>query len=423
MKSNIPDESLERGVLSCCIRDTTWPYAYTEASRFIQPQHFSCSDKSRAWTLFATLTEAPDEFTISDKLNLDIGEVLQWSQATETSAQVGYYAESVLKAWTRRKAEVISNSMKDGISGGGDPKEVLTGAAKQISDALSDQGSSFEPVGSEVDDVFDHCILMDEGKIEYLPTGFVDLDRVLGGFKPGEMSVLAGRPSQGKTALALSMAARIAKAGKRVLFSSLEMSKHQLVKRLIHAEARVPIINRANHYNTGDRQKLREAAEEIKKWPLMIDQSSGITVSYLAAKAVSEKSRGGLDLLIVDYLGIMGGEGANSYERISNISREMQMLAKKLDSPVLALSQQNRESESDSTPQMRHLKDSGSIEQDADQIIMLKRMEDGAFKNTETMEAHVVKNRNGGTGKIPLTFCRAFARYESYATQPKPRLS
>lgn len=423
MKSNIPDESLERGVISSCIRDTKWPYAYTEASRFIQSKHFSCSSKSKAWTLFATLTEAPDEITICDKLDLDLGEVFSWTGATETAAQVTQYAEGVLKAWTKRQVESVSNSMKDGISVGEDPKDILSGAAKQISDTLSDQGSSFESIGDEVDDVFDHCILMDEGKIEYLPTGFVDLDRVLGGFKPGEMSVLAGRPSQGKTALALSIAALISKAGKRVLFSSLEMSKHQLTKRLIHAEARVPIINRANHYNTGDRQKLREVAEEVKKWPLMIDQSSGITVSYLAAKAISEKARGGLDLLIVDYLGIMSGEGTNSYERITNISREMQMLAKKLDAPILALSQQNRESESDSTPQMRHLKDSGSIEQDADQIIMLKRMEEGAFQQTEAMEAHVVKNRNGGTGKIPLTFCRNFARYENYATEPSTRLS
>ena len=420
----IPDtESFERAVMSCCIRDYHWPHAYTEACRFIQPKHFYDPNKSKAWKIMGDMDTQPDELTLSSELGIEIGEVLNWTNATETSSRVHYYAEGVQKAWTRRAAEDVGNMLKDSVNMGEDPKTALSSASKRISDTLSDQGSSFEPAGEGVEEVLEHCFKMDDGEVSYLNTGFPDLDKVLGGFKPGEMAVLAGRPSNGKTALALSIAALVAKAGGRVLFASLEMTKHQLLKRLIHAEARVPIINRPNQYNSEDREKLQWATEEIKKWPLLIDQSSGITIPYLSAKTVSEKTRSGLDLLIVDYLGIMSAEGKDKYEKISNISRGMQTLAKKLEAPILTLSQQNRESEKDNQPKMSHLKDSGDIEQDADQVIMLKRMEEGSFQQVETMEAHVVKNRNGGTGKVPLTFCRSFAKYESYATEPKTFIS
>lgn len=421
--NNVTDTDLERGVLSCCIRDFDWPQAMMEASKFIEAKHFSDPRMSTIWSIMATCDAVPDEMTLADKSGEELGVILGWFGATETAAQVQYYAEGVLKAWTRRQALRVSDGITDGVNGQIDPKEILTTAGKSIADALSDQGASFESLNDGMDEVVEHCLDLDAGKVDYLKTGLTDLDKVLGGFKPGEMSIIAARPSNGKTSLALSIASLMAKAGKRVLFSSLEMSKHQLLKRLIHMESRIPIINHANHYTADERLRLRETAEEIKKWPLKIDQASGITVPYLSAKAMSEKHRWGLDILIIDYLGIMSGDGKDIYEKISNISRGLQTLAKKLDAPVLALSQQNRDSEKDNVARMSHLRDSGSVEQDADQIIMLKRVEEGAFQQTEAMEAYVVKNRNGGTGKVPLTFCRRFARFENYASEPKPRLS
>ena len=421
--NNIPDQDFERGVMSCVFRDFNWPAAYLSASKFISDKHFSDTDMGKVWRVMGECDAQPDELTMADKAGVDLGIIVGWTSATETSAQVHYYSEGVLKAWTKRQAQAISHQIQDGISGGEDPKVTLSSAGKTISDALSDQGSSFESVDEGMDEVLEHCMELDAGNVDYLKTGLVDLDKVLGGFKPGEMSIIAARPSNGKTSLALSIAALMAKAGKKVLFSSLEMSKHQLLKRLIHMEARVPIINNKHHYNANDRVRLREVAEEIKAWPLKIDQASGITVPYLSAKAMSEKHKWGLDVLIVDYLGIMSSEGRDTVERISNVSRGLQMLAKSLDAPVLALSQQNRESEKENVPKMSHLRDSGSIEQDADQIIMLKRVEEGAFQQTEAMEAYVVKNRNGGTGKVPLTFSRRFARFDNYATEPKTHLS
>ena len=418
--TDLSESDYESGVLSCCLRDLSWPTAYGRASELISPKHFSDSNKAKVFEVMGGLTEPPDEMVLADKSGIPIGDIIGMTGRTDTSTYIQTFTEGVLKCWTIRQANYIGMELMDGIKQSEEPNDILSSASKRITDTLSQQGSAFVPVDEGLDQTLQECYDLDEGKVELLTTGLTDLDRILGGFKKGEMSILSARPSNGKTALALSIAARIASRGKRVLFSSLEMSLEQLRKRLIHSEARVPIINKPNHYTSTDREKLREAVERIKGWPLKIDQACGITVPYLTAKAMAEKTRSGLDLLVVDYLGIMNGTGKDLYERMTEISKGMQQLAKKLEVPVLALSQQNRDSEKDANPSMRHLRDSGSLEQDADQIIMLKRLSVGEFLPTEVMEAWVVKNRNGCTGKTPLTFSRSYARYDNTASEPQP---
>ena len=415
----------ERGLISSCVKDLeNWPHAYGVACGIISESHLETKEAIAIWKVLSNYDTCPDEIILSVDTGLAPHEVLDFTGATETAGQVENFAEMVLKCWTVRQAKGIARHMLDGIEGGIDAKQVLGDVAKLSADALAQQGSSYLSVSSQTEDALQHCFDMDDGDVEYLKTGFSDLDGILGGLKPGEMSVLSARPSIGKTALALSMAGRICSKGGKVLFSSLEMSRHQLMSRLIHGEARVPIINKSRHYATGDRQKLRDVARQIDGWDMKIDDTAGITVPAITAKAISEKHRwGGLDLIIIDYLGIMGGEGKDIYERTSGISRGLQAMAKKVECPVLVLSQQNREAEKDNTPSMRHLRDSGSIEQDADQIIMLKRVEEGVFKPTEAVEAWVVKNRNGATGKVPLTFSRPYARYDSYEQPKTTRLS
>lgn len=422
-ESELTDSDYECAVLSCCIKDMNWPTAYAQATSLIEPRHFADANKGKIFEIMGKQKAQPDEFLLAEEANLPIHEILPWFDKTETSAHILRFSEGVLKRWTAREGNHIALEIMDSCKQGDDPKETLSSASKRISDALQEQGSSFVGIEEGLDNTLKHCMDMNEGKVQYLQTGLPDLDRVMGGFKNGEMSIIAGRPSQGKTALALSIAALIASRGERVLFASLEMSVDQLTKRLIHSVARVPIINGPSHYSTEDVEKLHEAVEKIRKWPLKIDQSSGITVPYLTAKAVAEKTRSGLDLLVIDYLGIMNGPGRDLYERMTNISKGVCQLAKTLDRPVLALSQLNRESEKDNNPSMRHLRDSGSLEQDADQVLMLKRRETGKFIPTEVMEAWVVKNRNGLTGTTPLTFVRSYARYESYAEEPKTRLN
>ena len=410
------EEDSERGIISSCVKDyMNWPQAYGQASGIISEKHFATPSAAKLWCALSEFDSCPDEVILAEKSGLSPGEVMSICNAVETSAGVVHFAESVLGHWSMRQAKNISMEIQDGIASENTPSSVLASAGKRIADALSEQGSSYESVGEDVEEALNHCYAIDEGRVKYLQTGFSDLDKILGGLKPGEMSVISARPSQGKTALALTMSAQVARGGGKVLFSSLEMSRSQLLKRLIHG---------SNHYRSGDRDKLEGATKDIRHWPLKIDHTPGIGVSAIMAKAMSEKHRwDGLDLLVIDYLGIMGGEGKDIYERISGISRGLQGLAKKLDCPVLVLSQQNRDAEKDKTPQMRHLRDSGSVEQDADQIIMLKRVEEGSFKPVEAVEAWVVKNRNGSTGKVPLTFSRSYARYDSYESEPKSYLT
>jgi replicative DNA helicase len=412
----------ERGLISSCVKDyENWPHAYGVACGIVNGSHFETREAIAIWKVLGDYETCPDEIILMADTGLEHHEVYLFTDATESSVQVESFADLVLKCWTARQAKIIAQTILDGLNGGEDAKQVLSNATASASATLSEQGSSYLALRDVSGPALQHCFDMDDGKIEYLKTGFHKLDCILGGLKPGEMSILSARPSIGKTAFAMSIAAQICSNGGKLLFSSLEMSREQLMSRLIHGQARVPIINSAHHYVSGDRQKLREAAKDIEGWNMKIDDTCGITASTITAKAISEKHKwDGLDLVIIDYLGIMGGEGKDIYERISGISRGLQAMAKKLKCPVLVLSQQNREAEKDNTPSMRHLRDSGSIEQDADQIIMLKRVEEGAFNATETVDAWVVKNRNGSTGKTPLVFCRPFARYEDYANQPKP---
>tara|TARA_R110000744_G_scaffold68848_3_gene139970 strand:- start:152 stop:1441 length:1290 start_codon:yes stop_codon:yes gene_type:complete len=426
--SNFSESDYESGVLSACLRDYGWPSAYSRACELISPKHFADANKGKVFEAMGELTEPPDEVVLSEKTGIEIIDLMDWCGRTETSTYVTTFAEGVIKCWARRQAQFIALEVIDKVKENEEPNEILSNASKRITDALGSQSDEIKEVHDGIDDTLQRCYDLDDGKIEPgINTGLTDLDKVLGGFKVGEFATIAARPSHGKTALALSIAANIASQGKRVMFCSLEMTTEQLKKRLIHAEARVPIINQPNHYHSEDREKLREAVERIKGWHLKVDQTCGVTVPYLLSKAMAEKARYGLDILFIDYIGIMNGPGKDIYERVSGISRGIQQIAKKVEIPVVALSQQNRESEKDSSAKMSHLRDSGSVEQDADQVIMLRRskeMGEKPFQPIETMEVTIAKNRNGCTGRIPLTFSRSFARYDSTAKQNnEPRLN
>ncbi len=426
--SNLSENDYESGVLSSCLRDIQWPTAYSRACDIISPEHFADANKGKVFEVMGKLTEPPDEFVLANESGVDMIDIMGWCERTETSTYVVTFAEGVMKCWSKRQAEHIAREVMDKVSNQEDPNEILSNASKRITDALGSHSNEIKEVHDGIDETLQNCYDLDEGKVEPgINTGLPDLDKVLGGFKVGEFATIAARPSHGKTALALSIAANIASTGKKVLFCSLEMTTEQLRKRLMHAEARVPIINRPNHYNGEDRHKLEDAVGRIKGWSLKVDQTCGVTVPYLLSKAMAEKTRNGLDILFIDYIGIMNGPGKDIYERVSGISRGIQQIAKKVEIPVVALSQQNRDSEKDNNAKMSHLRDSGSVEQDADQVIMLRRskdMGDKPFEPVEIMEVTIAKNRNGCTGKIPLTFCRSFARYESTAKEnSEPRLN
>ena len=257
-----------------------------------------------------------------------------------------------------------------------------------------------------------------------VPTGYVDLDRKTAGLQPGDLIIVAGRPSMGKTALALNISQYAAlENGAGVAIFSLEMSKEQLVFRMLCSEARVDQSKvRAGFAADRDYTKLAIAADRLAEAPIYIDDTPALSVLELRAKArrLKRERQANLGLVVVDYLQLMRGVTTDNREQeISSISRSLKALAKELSIPVMALSQLNRqvETRADKRPLMADLRESGAIEQDADVIMFLYRPWVYDPKNADEREAEVIigKQRNGPTGIVPLNFFAEHTRFENRA--------
>ncbi len=268
----------------------------------------------------------------------------------------------------------------------------------------------------------------DKGTIRGIPTGYKDVDGLLAGLQRSDLIILAARPSMGKTALALNLAQNIAvDSDNSVLLFSLEMSKEQLVDRLLASEAGVNSWNlRTGNLSDSDFEKIGHAMGMLSEAQLYIDDTPGITVSELRTKARREAHKRELGLIVVDYLQLMsggakfGGDG-NRVQEISEISRGLKGVARELNVPVIALSQLSRsvESRSPQIPQLADLRESGSIEQDADVVAFIYRED---YYNPESerpniMDVLIKKHRNGPTGKVELYFDRERQKIKSLDTK------
>ncbi len=269
----------------------------------------------------------------------------------------------------------------------------------------------------------------DKQKLRGIPTGFKDLDNLLAGFQRSDLFVLAARPSMGKTALMLNFAHNVAVNTKEpVLFFSLEMSKEQLVDRLLSIESGVDAwALRTGNLTDTDFEKIGEAMGTLSEAPIYIDDTPGITVSDLRTKARREAHHHKLGLVIVDYLQLMSGGGRysgseiNRVQEISEISRGLKGVARELNVPLIAASQLNRsvENRSPQIPQLADLRESGSIEQDADVVAFIYREE---FYNPETdrkkiTDVFIKKHRNGPVGGVELYFDNEKQRFRSLDTK------
>ncbi len=258
-----------------------------------------------------------------------------------------------------------------------------------------------------------------------VPTGFYDLDDITDGFQPSDLVVIAGRPGMGKTSLALGVATHAAiHAGTVVAIFSLEMSKPQIVLRMLSSEARVDSHGlRPGTLQNDDWWRLAEAARRLEQAPIFIDDTGGITVQQMRGKARRLKAERGLGLLIVDYLQLMRGRSGSEsrQQEISDISRSLKALAKELNVPVVALSQLSRavEDRKPPIPMLADLRESGEIEQVADVVMFIYR-EDLYDENSERKglaDILVSKHRNGPTGRKELFFHDRFVKFESLDNQ------
>ncbi len=286
------------------------------------------------------------------------------------------------------------------------------------------QGSAF-PVRAILKDTFEHIERLYDRKehITGLASGFDELDRMTSGFQPSDFIIIAGRPSMGKTAFALNIAKHAGvEDHKRILVLSLEMSKEQLVQRLLCAEARVDSHKvRTGYLDPRDWTRMTNAAGRLAEAPIYIDDSPALSVLEARAKARRMKAEHGLDLIVIDYLQLMRGRSPeNRQQEISEISRSLKALAKELTVPVVALSQLSRavEARQSKEPQLSDLRESGALEQDADVILFLYRPERYGIQSEDgdrVADIIIGKQRNGPTGKVQVTFIPEFASFERLA--------
>lgn len=340
-----------------------------------------------------------------------------------TSANVKYYANIVSdKAMLRRMIKVNEEIANTCYQDKEPTQEIMEITEKKIFDLLQRrQSGEFVPIQQVVLDAVNNIeqASKNKGTVTGLSTGFVDLDYKTSGFQPSDLILLAARPSMGKTAFALNIAQHMAfRKDVTVAIFSLEMSKVQLVNRLLAMESRVDSQSlRTGHLKDEDWTKLVEGADIVGKSNLIIDDTPGISVSELRSKCRKFKLEHDLGIIFIDYLQLMTGSGRSDsrQQEISDISRSLKSVARELSVPVVALSQLSRavEQRPDHRPMLSDLRESGAIEQDADVVMFIYR-DDYYNKDTEKKgiaEINIAKQRNGPIGVVELVWLPQYTQF------------
>ncbi len=355
------------------------------------------------------------------------------AQYVPSAGNIRRYAEIVRERAILRKLVAASDEIAtNAFNPQGRPVATILDESEQKIFNIGEEGSrmkrGFQSMDTLVVDLLDRVQEMADNPndITGVPTGFYDLDRMTSGLQPGDMVVLAARPSMGKTAFAINIAEHVAlNEGLPVAVFSMEMGAAQLAVRIVGSIGRID----QGHLRTGkltddEWPRLTEAIEKLRTISLHIDETAGLTASELRANARRlARQCGKLGLIVVDYLQLMSGSSGDNENRateLGEISRGMKMLAKELGCPLIALSQLNRsvETRPDKRPMMSDLRESGAIEQDADIIMFIYRDEyytKDACKEPGVAEIIIAKQRNGPTGVVKLAFLKNLTRFESLA--------
>ncbi|MFD0698514.1 replicative DNA helicase [Paenibacillus sp. GCM10027628] len=364
---------------------------------------------------------------LSDKQQLEeIGGVTYLSQlanAVPTAANVDYYAAIVEeKSMLRRLIRTATQIVSDGYANSEDVGAMLSEAEARILEISQRRTSSgFVSIRDVLMEVFERVehLYSHKGGSTGIPSGFVDLDKMTSGFQRSDLIILAARPSVGKTAFALNVAQNVGvRAKETVAIFSLEMGAAQLVTRMICAEANVD----ANRMRTGflegdDWEKLTMAIGALSEANIFIDDTPSITVADIRAKCRRLQQEKGLGMILIDYLQLIAGRGKgdNRQQEVSEISRTLKQIARELNVPVIALSQLSRgvEQRQDKRPMMSDLRESGSIEQDADIVAFLYRDDyyDKESEKKNIIEIIIAKQRNGPVGTVELAFLKQFNKF------------
>jgi replicative DNA helicase len=411
---------------------------FSEAHRITFEKMIAISEKNRTIDLVTLSEELAKEGQIERAGGAAYLAALTDGVPIGTSVAVSEYSRIVKeKSIVRRLINASNNLISRCLEGTDDPDTLIDLAQSQVFDIAEQKVTSgFTNIRDIVKSSFGTIDdLLDRGqRVTGIETGFVDLDNMTSGLQPGELVVVAARPSLGKTALALNIAAHAAtKHRKTVGLFSLEMSKESLVIRLLCSEAETDSHRlRSGFSSREDWNKLTRALGRLGDAPLFIEDTPALSIMQIRAKARRLKMERGLDLMIVDYLQLVSGQGRfeNRTQEVSYISRGLKSIAKELRVPVLALSQLSRAPEQrlGQRPQLSDLRESGSIEQDADVVIFIFRQRKAAEEGEAEgevdrrgveMKLIVGKQRNGPTGDIPVVFMRPYAKFANMARGQK----
>jgi replicative DNA helicase len=373
------------------------------------------------------------------------GYLLTLANSVPTAENIGHYVRMVKeKATLRRLIGACAEIQSRAYGEFGNYEEFLDEAETQIFKvAQQNRRESFQPVGELMGEVVNELQTrsMERRQITGVPTGFTKMDEITAGLQPENLIIVAARPGVGKTTWAINVATHAAlEHNIPVLIFSLEMSKVELMERMLAGEARIDSSRlRRGMIEYGDwKSHIYPAADRLSKAPILIDDSAAPNILELRAKArrfrgnlkyfPATQGRPPLGLLVIDYLQLargLGGKREDSREReIADISRGLKSLAKDLHIPVIAVSQLNRglERREDKRPQLSDLRESGAIEQDADMIVFIHREEMYGTEGAERGKAELIigKNRHGPTDTVPMSFLREFTKFTNYAGEEEP---
>lgn len=400
---------------------------YKPANKIVFKTMLSLLEKGEpidATTMVSALTNQGDISNIGG-----INYVVELVNSTPTSKNVEHYAKLVKeKSTLRRVIADLSDSLSSAYQGDVSISDLIAKTEKSMLD-ISNQntGTGFRNVADILDT---HMQIVEtrsqtDGFVTGLSTGFVGLDKITTGLHEGNLIILAARPAMGKTALALNIAKHVAtKERKPAVIFSLEMGAEELIERMVASEGMVPGYHlKTGNLSTDEWRRLVQAQSNLYDTPVFVDDTAGIRISEIRSKTRKlSQETGGLGIIIIDYLQLItGSKGENRQQIVSEISRELKILAKDLRVPVIALSQLSRsvEQRQDKRPMLSDLRESGSIEQDADIVAFLYREAYYQKEQADSQEANNVtelileKNRHGSLGTVKLYFHKEYTKFSS----------
>ncbi len=422
----------EQSVIGAIFLD---PQALITAAEVLIPDDFYRVAHQKIFDTMIILSDkgqAIDVVTVTEELSAkkeleDVGGIsylTEIANSVPTAANIVHYANIVEeKSLLRRLIRVATSIVEDGYAREDEVEALLSEAEKKMMEVSNRKnGGDFKHIKDVLVETYDNIELLHtrKGDVTGIPTGFRDLDLITAGFQRNDLIIVAARPSVGKTAFALNVAQNVAtKTDENVAIFSLEMGAEQLVMRMLCAEGNIDAqVLRTGALEAEDWRKLTMAMGSLSNAGIFIDDSPGIRINEIRSKCRRLQQEHGLGMIMIDYLQLISGSGRsgeNRQQEVSEISRSLKALARELKIPVIALSQLSRgvEQRQDKRPMMSDLRESGSIEQDADIVSFLYREDyyDKETENQNMIEIIIAKQRNGPTGTVTLAFAKEYNKF------------